>query len=218
MRRFLILTALVLVFAALPAVAMAEALSAGCADANTNTDYDGSYNGALITDGFNAGEVLTLSAEGGTAVEMELQVDFIVVASASIPGEIAWTFDVPAAFVQWGPLPGGTVTTWDVSCGLDGGDPPPPLPDEDGDGVLDADDACPGTTLGDPPDEPMKNRFYYNTETGTFVDGEGTDSGIDIAATAGCDEDQIIDALELGNGHERFGLTKGALQDWLDSL
>lgn len=87
------------------------------------------------------------------------------------------------------------------------------IPDSDVDGVLDTEDECPGTTLGDPPDRLKKNRFAATTD-GLFVDADGTDSGFSIVDTRGCDEDQIIEIMELGNGHTWFGITQGALIDF----
>ncbi len=89
--------------------------------------------------------------------------------------------------------------------------------DSDGDGVPDTDDVCPGTTLDDPPDR-IKNNRYYADANGDFIDLTGTWSGYTVTDTGGCDEDQIIDALDLGIGHSRFGITRSALQDWLAQL
>lgn len=223
MRRLITLTVLMLTVAVIPAVAMAnDSLSSGCLEANTNPDYDQEDEGSVLFDEFNAGEVLVIRAESGTANEVDLS-DAILgeLGRANVPGEIVWTVpDNDFYYLQWGVIPALTVVDWEVSCGADGVDPlptPPPASDEDNDGVPDADDACPGTTLGDAPSDPMKNRHFANAQ-GQFVDGAGNDSGIDIFATAGCDEDQIIDALGLGQGHERFGLPKGAIQNWIAGL
>jgi hypothetical protein len=91
------------------------------------------------------------------------------------------------------------------------------VPDTDSDGVLDDADNCPFTTLGDPPDGLKKNHFAAN-DAGLFVDGKGTESGFSITDTAGCDEDQIIELMGLGNGHVMFGITRGVLVDFISTL
>jgi hypothetical protein len=43
----------------------------------------------------------------------------------------------------------------------------------------------------------------------------GTESGFSVVDTFGCDEDQIIDIMELGKGHEKFGIPRGVLLDFI---
>jgi hypothetical protein len=86
--------------------------------------------------------------------------------------------------------------------------------DVDGDTVLNADDMCPLSTLV-PPDDLKKNRFAV--VDGVFVDGKGTESGISISETFGCDEDQIIDLMGLGKAHDRFGITRSALLNFISA-
>lgn len=87
--------------------------------------------------------------------------------------------------------------------------------DIDGDDVNNDDDQCPLTTLGDPPDRWKKNRFAADAD-GHFVDVNLKDSGIEVSDTYGCDEDQIIDMMGLGVAHERFGITRSALLDFIE--
>lgn len=90
--------------------------------------------------------------------------------------------------------------------------------DADGDGVLDADDQCADTDLSaDDPESPKKNRFYADAD-GNFVDGDGNLSGYTIADTGGCSRQQIIAAAGLGGGHERFGISRSALEAWIASV
>lgn len=84
------------------------------------------------------------------------------------------------------------------------------VPDTDGDGVTDADDMCPATSLGDPPEKLKKNRFAADA-TGLFVDVQGTESGFSVVDAFGCDEDQIIELMNLGAGHNKFGITRSVL-------
>jgi len=85
--------------------------------------------------------------------------------------------------------------------------------DVDGDTVLNADDMCPSTTLGDPPAMLKKNRFAADA-AGLFVDVNVTESGFSVADTFGCDEDQIIEIMELGGGHVKFGIPRGVLLEF----
>ena len=86
-------------------------------------------------------------------------------------------------------------------------------PDVDGDTVANGEDMCPITTFNDPPDGLKKNRFAVDA-AGLFVDVNGTESGYSVVDTFGCDEDQIIDLMHLGRGHERFGITRGVLKNF----
>jgi dienelactone hydrolase len=98
-------------------------------------------------------------------------------------------------------------------------------PDSDGDGVSDPYDHCPDSVL---PDEllPLPNpragaaradRLTVNPD-GQFVSGDGVDSGVTIADTGGCSAMQIIDGLELGEGHKVFGITPEMLDAWLEQF
>jgi len=91
------------------------------------------------------------------------------------------------------------------------------VPDTDGDGVLDNADPCPGTLLADLADRPAwpkKNRFFAMGD-GNFVDGDGTFSGFTVVDTFGCSGTQIIQAIGIGEGHDRFGITHGVILDWI---
>lgn len=90
-------------------------------------------------------------------------------------------------------------------------------PDVDGDSVLNSDDMCPATSLNDPPVRLKTNRFATDA-AGLFVDGNGTESGFSVVDTFGCDEDQIIEVMELGGGHTKFGITRSVLLDFISSF
>lgn len=89
--------------------------------------------------------------------------------------------------------------------------------DVDGDGVVNADDICPLTILNNMPPGPKKNRYFVET-FGQFIDGNGTESGFTIEDTFGCGQLQIIDLLDLGLGHEKFGITQSALLDFIEEF
>lgn len=92
-------------------------------------------------------------------------------------------------------------------------------PDDDFDGVPNTADLCPGTILPEP--EPsgglMKNRFTANAN-GNFVDGVGTFSGYTIIDTGGCSSAQIIEQQGLGGGQAKFGITRGELENWIETV
>ncbi len=93
--------------------------------------------------------------------------------------------------------------------------------DADGDGICGDVDVCPGTTL--PEDVPTiklgVNRWADVDGDGVFdttpSKGKGPQLSFTIEDTAGCSCSQIIDALDLGRGHEKFGCSISAMQDWL---
>ena len=88
--------------------------------------------------------------------------------------------------------------------------------DLDGDGVKDEVDLCPGTELPDMPSRELKSNRYRATIDG-FVAGDGT-LGPSLDETGGCSAAQIVEVLDLGDGHLRFGITASALDDWIDAL
>jgi hypothetical protein len=90
-----------------------------------------------------------------------------------------------------------------------------PVADEDADGVLDDNDWCPETVLPDIAPQQKPNR-YWVTESGDFLSDAPNAPIYAIADTAGCSASQIIDELDLGAGHERFGLSRSALEQWID--
>ncbi|MEZ4512377.1 MAG: thrombospondin type 3 repeat-containing protein [Chloroflexota bacterium] len=90
--------------------------------------------------------------------------------------------------------------------------------DDDNDGVADDDDLCAGTVLPqDTPVQAKRNRFFADA-SGQFVDGEGNLAGISVVDTGGCSGIQIIEAMGLGQGHVKQGITRGALEEWMASL
>jgi uncharacterized cupin superfamily protein len=91
--------------------------------------------------------------------------------------------------------------------------------DSDGDGVLDGDDLCADTILPEPqPERGLKQRHYVANADGVFVDSDGHALEYTVLDTGGCSGHQIIEALELGRGHEKFGITQSAIEDWIATL
>ncbi len=95
--------------------------------------------------------------------------------------------------------------------------------DSDGDGVLDGADVCPGTVI---PEGVPTVRLGVNRHA--LVDGDlvfdttpppGGGSGpgetFTTSDTAGCSCEQIIVALGLGKGHQKFGCSRGAMEEWV---
>ncbi len=95
--------------------------------------------------------------------------------------------------------------------------------DCDGDGIAEADDQCPGTSI--PENVPTSglgvNRFALVDGDTTFdtnaPNGVGPQVSFTTEDTAGCSCEQIIDALGLGNGHRKFGCSVGAMQNWVSA-
>lgn len=87
--------------------------------------------------------------------------------------------------------------------------------DEDLDGVTDADDLCPGTVPDTFP-QLMENRYSYDGTS--LVSGLSSNQPHAIQETGGCSASQIIAALGLGEGHERFGLSRSSLEAWIAGL
>jgi len=94
--------------------------------------------------------------------------------------------------------------------------------DADGDGVWDEVDFCPGTVIPEsvPTDTLKANRFALVDDDGVFdttaLDGMGPMAAFDVWDTAGCSCEQIIEELDLGSGHTKFGCSLGAMEDWLE--
>lgn len=96
--------------------------------------------------------------------------------------------------------------------------------DADDDGVCGDVDVCEGTVL--PEDVPTvrlgTNRFADVDGDGVFdttpPNGKGPGRAYTIEQTGGCSCRQIIDALGLGKGHEKFGCSISAMDEWLELL
>jgi hypothetical protein len=97
--------------------------------------------------------------------------------------------------------------------------------DEDGDGVVDADDMCPGTIIPElsvPAVDLGVNRFAlvdrdfdFNT---TPPNGEGPGRSYSTTDTAGCSCEQIIFAMGFGAGHTKFGCSISAMDEWVSMV
>ena len=96
------------------------------------------------------------------------------------------------------------------------------LLDQDEDGVWDGVDMCPETVIPEsvPTDELRVNRFALVDADGVFdtttPTGKGPEVSFDIFDTVGCSCEQIIEAQELGSGHQRFGCSLGEMKDWVE--
>jgi len=98
--------------------------------------------------------------------------------------------------------------------------------DEDLDGVPNNLDYCPGTMI--PEDVPTKN---LGVNRWALVDGDttfdttpppggGKGPGLSFTTgdTGGCSCEQIIESLQLGKGHRKFGCSIDVMNDWVDSV
>lgn len=98
------------------------------------------------------------------------------------------------------------------------------LADDDGDGVPNDSDACPGTVIpeGVPTDGLGTNRWALVDDDLEFdttpPSGKGPGRSYTTADTGGCSCEQIIDELGLGKGHTKFGCSIGAMDNWVDLI
>ncbi len=97
--------------------------------------------------------------------------------------------------------------------------------DADWDGVCGDVDVCPGTGNEEVPTMWLGTQRFADVDgDGVFETnrprgrGEGWGPTFTIAQTGGCNCTQIIDALGLGNGHRFFGCSIGAMEAWIDGL
>jgi hypothetical protein len=98
--------------------------------------------------------------------------------------------------------------------------------DSDNDGIVDPDDLCPDTVI--PETAPTMrlgvNRFALTANGDAFTfdttapKGNGPRKSFTIEDTAGCSCSQIIENLGLGEGHEKFGCSISAMEDWINSV
>jgi hypothetical protein len=91
---------------------------------------------------------------------------------------------------------------------------PDPVVDEDGDGVVDAADLCPGTVVDGFADL-KPNRYTYD---GTALVSEFSHNApYTMEQTGGCSAAQIMAAMDVG-GPDRFGLSRPKLEAWVASV
>jgi hypothetical protein len=95
--------------------------------------------------------------------------------------------------------------------------------DPDVDGLCGGDDLCPDSVPDMPTDGLGVNRWMVNAAgewmtQGNSGGGRGPAFEVTLWDTGGCNCNDIIDGLELGNGHSKKGCSKGALEDWLELI
>lgn len=96
----------------------------------------------------------------------------------------------------------------------------PIIIDEDGDGVLDTADLCPGTVI--PEAAPTSgalgaNRYALTVEDVlTFATGKKGKDTFTTEDTGGCSCEQIAEAGFLGNGHMKHGCSVGEMRSWVN--
>ena len=105
-------------------------------------------------------------------------------------------------------------------------DPCPADPDNDADGdtVCGDVDVCPGTVLpeGVPTVRLEVNRFAQTIPDPPFETtppkGQGPPKSFSMIDTRGCSCEQIIEILDLGSGHTKFGCSISAMEDFIEML
>ncbi|HVS16403.1 MAG TPA: lamin tail domain-containing protein [Thermoanaerobaculia bacterium] len=91
------------------------------------------------------------------------------------------------------------------------------VPDQDGDGVEDALDACADTAIPEsvPQEELLADHWALVDGDGVFDTYGEPLATFTIQQTAGCSCEQIVAELNLGKGQLKFGCTTGTLQRWI---
>ena len=97
------------------------------------------------------------------------------------------------------------------------------LNDADGDGVCGDIDRCADTTIPEisiPSERLGTNRFALVDDDIDFdttsPQGKGPERLYSTISTAGCSCEQIVEELELGQGHSKFGCSISAMDAWVD--
>jgi hypothetical protein len=100
--------------------------------------------------------------------------------------------------------------------------------DSDGDGVTNDMDLCADTAIPEAsvPESGHLNPNHYAVLTagGLFARGEprgkgdGADTEFSLNDTRGCSCEQIIESMEIGEGHRKYGCSRGIMLEWLASL
>lgn len=91
-------------------------------------------------------------------------------------------------------------------------------PDDDGDGVANDLDLCPGSNFAADTNPSTKQNRLWSDAGGAFLFGDGTHSGVTLKDTGGCSASQIIEVFALGEGHFKYGISKSAMQQYLESI
>jgi hypothetical protein len=92
--------------------------------------------------------------------------------------------------------------------------------DRDDDGVFDSLDVCPATVIPEavPAERLGTNRWALVDDDFEFdtnaPNGKGPGVTFSTSDTHGCSCEQIVDMLGLGNGHSKFGCSKGVIETW----
>lgn len=170
----------------------------------------------------SCGSVIVEVVAGGPVV---VELDGLESTSVSIPAGVSAEVSEPVGNDFTVEHRGGagvvTVSVDGVVTTIGPGDPPVMFSrDTDDDGILNVDDVCADTTADSIAPEDLKKRHYawYGPDGADLVAGGDTDPVFNIADTGGCSGEQIIEALGLGAGHLKHGLSLSALRTWVAGL
>ncbi|WP_400998445.1 hypothetical protein [Agromyces sp. GXQ0307] len=149
---------------------------------------------------------LNITFSGGPATE-----GFMFTAPADAIYRLSFSLAVPDGST----VPDGLTWSFTCSTGGGGGQTAPTTADTDKDGVADAADICPSTSI--PESVHRTAGKYYAAAGGRFIDGAGVDSRISVIDTAGCNAAQIASKLKLSKKASRGGITISQLTNWANA-
>jgi len=92
--------------------------------------------------------------------------------------------------------------------------------DADCDGMVDSIDYCPGTVIPEsvPTQGLGKNRWALTDGDTTFDTNGKRSPAYTLQDTAGCSCEQIIENLDLGQGHTKLGCSSSVMKNWIDQV
>ncbi len=197
------------VFVTLVGIVLGSALVAPAVGATSSvvwvTAVGGVHSDALVVDG-----VVYVGADRADVLGSG---ETNVYALDAATGEILWGTDIGGDVESSPTLVGGLLYVGSVDVGMYA-----LWSDVDDDGVPDGLDRCPDTTPDTIDSNDLKQRHYAWYGGDTFTSGGDNDPTFTLHDAGGCSGEQIIDALGMGKGHMKFGLSLGAMRTWVNEV
>ena len=144
--------------------------------------------------------------------------------TVTIPaGAVAFLEELPGSGLSVTSISGSIVVNYggtDITVTPE--DVPEIIPDEDNDGVPNDDDVCLATAIPEsaPTSGLNKNRWTLQDVNRVFTQAspqEGSKNSFTTTDTRGCSCEQIVDVLDLGQGHLKNGCSTGVMLNWINT-